>query len=132
MKNGTVYYVRTRTVKKVGSTTYYSAWSPVVKFARLSTVTLSSVKASSGRKLTVSWKKNAKATGYQIQYSTSSKFTAKTTKKVTITKASTVKRVLSGLAKKTYYVRIRAYRKVDSKTTSYSAWSVVKKASVTS
>jgi len=43
---------------------------------------------------------------------------------------STVKRTLKGLKKgRTYYVRIRAYRKVDGKTYR-SAWSAPKKAKV--
>ena len=65
----------------------------------------------------------ARITGYEIQYSTSKKFTKKTTKskKVTGYKKTSVK--ISKLkAKKTYYVRIRTYKKIG-KVTYYSKWS---------
>ena len=79
--------------------------------------------------LTVKWKaqkakmNKARITGYEIQYSTSKKFTKKTTKvkKVTGYKKTSVK--ISKLkAKKTYYVRIRTYKKIG-KVTYYSKWS---------
>ena len=44
---------------------------------------LTSVKTVKGRKLTVKWKKDAKASGYQLQYSTDKKF-QKNVKTVTI------------------------------------------------
>ena len=69
-------------------------------------------------------KKTAQVTGYQIQYSTSSKFTSATTK--TISSYNTTKYTLKSLsAKKTYYVRVRTYKKVGS-TTYYSGWSTYK------
>lgn len=65
-------------------------------------------------------------TGYQIQYSTSSKFTTSTTKTVTVTKYSTVSKTVSKLtAKKKYYVRIRTYKTVSG-TKYYSPWSASK------
>ena len=71
------------------------------------------------KKLTVTWKKVSGASGYQIQYGTKKDF-SKVTKKTV--KKGTVKATLEGLkAKKTYYVRVRAYRKVNKKTY-YSAW----------
>lgn len=62
---------------------------------------------------TVSWKKQTTQTsGYQIQYSTSSKFTNATSKNVT--KNNTTSLTCKGLkAKKTYYVRIRTYKTVS-------------------
>ncbi len=64
------------------------------------------------------------ADGYQIAYSTSKKFTSKTTKKVKTTKT---KKVISSLKKnKTYYVKVRAYKLVDGKKV-YGSWSTIKK-----
>ena len=72
------------------------------------------------------WKKVSGAKGYQIQYSTSKKFTKGTTKAKTISKASTLKTTVKSLkSKKTYYVRIRAYKTSGSKKV-YSKWSSVK------
>lgn len=76
------------------------------------------------------WEKVSGITGYQIQYSTSKKFTKKTTKSVTIKKNKTTKATIKKLkAKKKYYVRIRTYKntKLDGKTVKvYSSWSKAK------
>lgn len=81
--------------------------------------------------ITVKWKKQAKQTaGYELQYSTSSKFTKKTTKTVKIAKNKvTFKKIAKLKAKKKYYVRIRTYQtvKVGKKSTKiYSDWSKAK------
>lgn len=82
--------------------------------------------------ITVKWKKQTKqTTGYQIEYSTSSKFTKKTTKTVTISKNSaTSKKIAKLKSNKTYYVHIRTYKtvKVNNKSTKiYSGWSKAQK-----
>ena len=85
---------------------------------------LSSVTSPSAGKMTVKWKKNAVGTGYQIQYSTSSKFTSP--KAVSVTKNTTLTKTIGSLAKgKKYYVRIRTYKTVG-KTKFYSGWSAAK------
>ena len=85
---------------------------------------LVSVASPSAGKMTVKWKKNAVGTGYQIQFSTSSKFTSP--KSATITKNTTLSKTIGGLVKgKKYYVRIRTYKTVG-KTKFYSGWSAVK------
>lgn len=72
---------------------------------------------------TVKWKKKTKITGYQIQYSTSSKFSMKNTKTVKIKKAKTASKKITDLkSSKKYYVRIRTYKLVKKKK-SYSSWS---------
>ena len=77
----------------------------------------------------VTWKKQAtQTTGYQVQYSTSSKF--KSAKTVTISKNKTTSKSVSKLsAKKKYYVRVRTYKtvKIGGKSVKlYSGWSVAK------
>ncbi|MDE6659828.1 MAG: leucine-rich repeat protein, partial [Eubacterium sp.] len=86
---------------------------------------LSSVTAGK-KKFTVKWKKlTTQTTGYQIQYSTSSKFSS--AKTVTVSKNKTTSKTVSSLkAKKKYYVRVRTYKtvKVNGKSTKiYSSWS---------
>ena len=76
------------------------------------------------------WKKQGRQiTGYEIQYSTSSKF--KGTKTIKNIKAKVTSRKVTKLkAKKKYYVRIRTYKtvKVNGKTQKlYSGWSKAKK-----
>ena len=75
--------------------------------------------------MTVKWGKNAKANGYQIQYSTDKTFKSGN-KAVTVTGASTVSKVIGNLTKgKTYYVRIRTYKTVGS-AKYWSVWSAAK------
>lgn len=87
--------------------------------------TIKGIKAKT-KGFTVKWKKNkTQTTGYQIQYSTSSKF--KGAKMVTISKNKTTNKTISKLkAKKKYYVRIRTYKKIGS-AKYYSSWSKAKK-----
>lgn len=69
-------------------------------------------------------KKSTQVTGYQIQYGASKSFSKATTK--TISSYKTTKYTLKSLsAKKTYYVRVRTYKKVGS-ATYYSGWSTYK------
>ncbi len=133
--NSTVSYTDTGVKSKNGTTyTYYvqpykgsskGAYS-TKKTVRMTAVTLSSVKNSSSKKMTVKWSKNTKATGYKIEYSTSSKFTSSTTKTVTVSGAATVSRTIGSLTKnKKYYVRICSYKTVSG-TKYCSAWSSTK------
>jgi len=90
-------------------------------------VTGMTLKAGSNQ-LTVSWKKNAGVTGYQLQYGLKSDFSS--AKKVSVKKASTLKKVLKGLKKgRYYYVRIRAWKTVKEKNY-WSAWSAKARAKV--
>lgn len=70
----------------------------------------------------VTWKKQtAQTSGYQIQYSTNSKFS--NAKTVTVSKnGATSKSVTKLSAKKKYYVRVRTYKTVNG-TKYYSSWS---------
>lgn len=74
---------------------------------------ISKLKRSGKGKLTVTWKKNSSAKGYAIEYSTYKNFkTGVKTKKIKNYK--TTKTVLKNLkSKKTYYVRIRGYKKIN-------------------
>lgn len=93
---------------------------------KLKKVTISSVKSTKSKQATVNWKKVTDTTGYIVEYSTSKKFTKKTTKKVTIKKAKTLKTTLKKLKSgKKYYIRIRAYKTVGKKTV-YGAYRSVK------
>ena len=89
--------------------------------------TVTYAKSLKAGQLTLKWKKDTRATGYQIQYSTSSKFTKKTTKTITIKKNKTSSRTIKKLSGgKKYYVRVRAYKtmKINGKKTNrYGAWS---------
>lgn len=93
-------------------------------------VNLYRVKNTKGRKISVKWKKVPAASGYRIQYSTSSKFKKSKTKTITLKKGNKKSQVLKGLKKgKTYYVRVRAYQTYKGKKY-YGAFSRKKKVKI--
>ena len=76
-----------------------------------------------GKKCLVSIKKISGAAGYQVSYATNSKFSG--AKKKTTSKTSLI---LSGLKKnKTYYVKVRAYKKDSKGKKVYGSYSAAKK-----
>lgn len=84
---------------------------------------ISSLKVS-GKKLKVKIKKLSGVKGYQIKYSTSKKFTKKTTKTVNTKKTSvTLKKLKKG---KKYYVKVKAYKLNAKKEKVYGKFSKVK------
>ena len=82
-----------------------------------------------GKKAKVSYKKAANAKGYEVQYSTSKKFSQNVKTKNAGTKTSIT---LSKLTKKkTYYVRVRAYTMDgNGQKELISAWSATKKITI--
>ncbi len=78
----------------------------------------------------VKWKKqNNQITGYEIQYSTSKKFTKKATKRIIVKSNKAVSRIISSKrAGKKYYIRLRAYKTIKGNGTGkfYSKWSKAK------
>ena len=96
------------------------AFTTTVFATNIPSTTITSVKAKS-EAFTIKWKKKTNIAGYQIQYSTNSKF-KKENKTIKIKKAKTVSKKITGLKpSKKYYVRIRTY-----KGKKYSKWSKVK------
>lgn len=109
---------QTTTVKQ--TTTQKTTAKVTVGNTKIKSVT----KKSKG--FTVKWNKVANANGYEIQYSTSKKFTKSTTKSVVIKKNSTTSKAVSKLkGNKNYYIRIRAYKNSNGKKY-YSSWTTVK------
>ena len=104
-----------------GNKTLYAKWT---KVAKPSKVNLKSAKNSGKNKLSVSYASVKKASGYQIAYSTSSKFTKSTTK---YTSSKTISKLKKG---KTYYVKVRAYRKDSTGAKVYGSYSKVIKVKI--
>ncbi|MBR3150070.1 MAG: fibronectin type III domain-containing protein [Eubacterium sp.] len=94
--------------------------------AKLSEAGLSKTSAKAGKNaFTATWKTVKGADGYEVQYSL--KKNMKKAKKKTVKGAKKTKLKVNKLkAKKTYYVRVRAYKTVNGKK-QYSKWSAVKK-----
>jgi hypothetical protein len=118
--NGTKYTYVVRAYTKKDGATYWGSYKSNKSSYYLTAPKLSSLTKGS-KQFKAKWSKNTKATGYEIQYSTSKDFS--NAKSVTVTKASTVSKTVNKLSKKkTYYVRIRAYKTVSG-TKYYSTWS---------
>lgn len=119
-KNSGIGTVQVRGIGK------YSRINKTLTFKILPPKTLLTGLKKANRSFTASWKKNIQATGYQIQYAADSRFT-KERETVTVGKQSATRYKISGLKnKKTYYIRIRSYKRVGKKVL-YSSWSTVKK-----
>ena len=94
---------------------------PAMAASKAPSTQITSIKAGN-KSFTVKWKKKS-CTGYQVQYSTSKKFTSKTSKTLKVNKAKTTSKTVKKLkAKKKYYVRVRTYKTVKKKKY-YSKWS---------
>ncbi len=103
--------------------TLYAHWKKI-KVKRESIQKLYSKKKS----IIVKYKKQEGVSGYQVQASTSKKFAKKKTITKTYTKKNVFKRTIKNLKKgKTYYVRVRAYKKDSTGAKIYGKWSKVKK-----
>ncbi len=99
------------TVKITGIKKYSGSISKTFKINPKKVSSLK-VKSSKKGKLTVSWKKDSKVSGYEIVYATNSKFT-KGKRTVKVSSYKTYKKTISKLkSKKTYYVKVRAYKTV--------------------
>ena len=122
VKAGTMYTYTVRAYKGSALSAYNKNGSRIV---RLTAPVQYKPSSKASGKLTVRWKKAAGASSYQIQYAASRSMRGSRT-----VSASALTRTLSGLKKgSTYYVRIRAYKKVSGKTY-YGAWSSVKNVKV--
>lgn len=122
VKAGTMYTYTVRAYKGSALSAYNKNGSRIV---RLTAPVQYKPSSKASGKLTVRWKKAAGASGYQIQYAASRSMRGART-----VSTSALTRTLSGLKKgSTYYVCIRAYKKVSGKTY-YGAWSSVKNAKV--
>ena len=116
------YTKRIKTISKSSkkNLTLYAKWQKVT----VKKSAIKKMKAVSGRKAKVTVQKVDGAAGYQIVYSTDKQF-KKNVKKVTISGTS---KTLGKLAKgKTYYVKVRAYKKDSTGAKVYGSFSSAKK-----
>ncbi len=119
VKNGVRYAYKVCAYK--GKVTSSKSAAKVVYY--LKKPSIQSLKLMVGKKAVLKYSENKKATGYQIQYSTSKQFAKSKTKTIYVKNKATLSKTLSSLKTgKTYYVRIRTYKTVDS-TKYYSSWS---------
>ena len=112
------------TIRSSATAGYNAATKSITVTVNPAGTTLTTAKNLSGRKAQITWKKNRYVTGYEIQYSVNKNF--RSGSKKTVAGVSKTKYTLTKLQKnKTYYVRIRTYKKSGTKKY-YSSWSKVK------
>ena len=101
----------TITIKAAETSEYKAAEKKITITIKPKQQKVSSVKSTAAKSITVKWKKDKKATGYILQYSTDKKF-KKNVKTVTVSNNKTTSKKISKLkAGKKYYVRICSYKK---------------------
>ncbi len=116
----------TITITAPGSEKYNQATKKITIKVSPKKPTLSSVKTPKTKQVAVTWKKDTRATGYEVQISTKSNFKSGNKSKV-ITKNKTITYTFTKLKKgTTYYGHVRAYKTIDGKKV-YGAWSAAKK-----
>ena len=137
-----VYYYRVRARRGTEGAYDYSEWTSIQKLTTMEEVTtetptttysvpkikLKSVKNNKRKTVTVKWKWNVKADGYQISYAKKKSFSGAKKKNANAYKESmTIKKLTKG---KTYYVRVRAYVENEYGGKIYGKWSNVKKVKI--
>ena len=117
------YKYKVTSIKKgsTGNKKLYARWSKL-SVGKGKTPTL---KNSAKGKLSVKYGKVTYAKGYQITYSTSSKFTKSTTK--SLYTSATSKTLSNMKIKKTYYVKVRAYQTDSLGSKVFGSYSTVRK-----
>lgn len=101
---------------------------PTAKPVKVAKVVLTSAKNLKGKKLQLKWKKVSGATGYRVTIATNSKFTMNCCM-YNVSKKATSKTISKLTKRKTYYIKVQAYKKVNGKKI-YGKASKVKKVKI--
>ncbi len=124
---GKYYYYKIRAYKKnsSGKTIYGDYCNVYLTCSKPSKTSINAIsKSTKKKKITVRWKQQG-CTGYEIQYTTDKSFKKGVKKVVVIGKSKTSKSISISNTKKTYYARVRAFRRYNGKKTYvYGPWSV--------
>ena len=119
LKASATYKYRIRAYKTIGKATQYSGYKELSVNTNPSNMSGFKAKRIAKTSVTLQWKKNTSATGYEIQKWNGKKWVSA----AKVTKNSTVTSTVKNLKKNTSYkFRIRAYKTIG-KATQYSSWS---------
>lgn len=123
LKPNKSYKFKIKPYRAYNGTAYKGSASAAVSVkTKNNVVTLSSAKSSKTKRIAVRWQKVSGVTGYEVMWSTSGNF-KKNFLSVRVKGASKKSTTLkTAKSKKTYYVRVRAYKTSKGKTT-YYPWS---------
>ena len=119
----------TITITAAATSNYNAATKKITITVKPKKATLKKAKSTKKRTLKVMWKRDTKATGYQIVIAQNKKF-KKGKKTALIKKNKTTSRTFKKLkSRKNYYYKVRAYKQVG-KTKIYGAYSKIKRIKV--
>ena len=119
LKASSTYKYRIRAYKTIGKATQYSRYKELSVNTNPSNMSGFKAKSTAKTSVTLQWKKNTSATGYEIQKWNGKKWVSA----AKVTRNSTVTSTVKNLKKNTSYkFRIRAYKTIG-KATQYSSWS---------
>ena len=120
------YYFKVRAYQIDDSEKTYAPFGAVVsQYTSITNPKLNFAKSTSKKKIKASWSKVGGASGYQVMWSTYKNF-SKNYKTKSVKAKYSSKTVTTAQSKKTYYVRVRAYKTINGKKV-YSQWSSTKK-----
>ena len=112
------------TVKAAATKNYKAASKTITLTVKPAKPVISSAANSASGTIVLKWKKASSLTGYQVQYTTSSKFNSSA--KSVLVEGESSSCTIQGLTKgKTYRFRVRSYKTIEDKKL-YSKWSPVK------
>ena len=121
------YGTATITIKAAETSAYKPNSKEITVTVVPKEMTIKKAKASGKKTMLITWKKDKTISGYQVMLSTKKNF-----KKPEISKyikAKLTKKKITGLKSKTWYVRIRSYKKVQGKKL-YGTWSKAKRVKI--
>lgn len=114
----------TITITAAATTNYNGATKKITIKVLPKGTSLSGLSNSVAGRLAVAWRRNTTVDGYQVQYGIKSSFSG--AKTYTVFGNSRILAYFNGMVKgKTYYVRVRTFKKVSG-TYYYSSWSAAK------
>ncbi len=112
------------TITAAGNRNYDSASKTITVTVTPKKQAIKALKPAKKKAISIEWRKDAKASGYQIQYAANREFSG--AKNIFVKKASVSSKTVKGLkAGKRYYVRIRAY-KTNGSSKINGSWSKAK------
>ncbi len=122
LKAGTTYKFKVRAYTKDDGTIFGKSSSEFATATKTKTPSITSLTSSTKGKAVIKWSNVSGETGYQVYYSTSKNGTYKKVASYEANKTAGSKSNLT--SQKTYYFKVRAYKKTASGTV-YSSWSSV-------
>ena len=115
LKKATKYILSIRGYVVRSGKKYYSEYYDKIYASTSPNETkIKSLKYVSKGKIKLTWSSVSNATGYVIEYSTNKKFKNDGTTCYLTAAQKTTSKTISGLAKKTYYFRVRSYKKYNN------------------